>query len=284
MFAFKKKGLEKASVSGYSVPLHCELRVALRSSHRPRVAPRAELRVAIKKARQEQPLSEAEGCPPVTAIILDMPCDGATMYDGAEALNASLHEMKRQTFAMVGERQAFIHEVNQLRGQVGEGQAAPTVGPSGATPTIDTKAIGKPDHFSGEATRFGDWSFKLQSHMGALDHRYERVIAEAEQSVNAILNAACAHGDAALSAQLLSPVSHVADGHGTGQVPTEDSRRGGSSQSSEEPKLINRYVGLLLFHSRSMVACLQNSLRLCVWCETTRSNLGNLWTMASRWE
>ena len=50
----KKKGLEKASVSGYSVPLHCELRVALRSSHRPRVAPRAVLRVAIKEGETKR--------------------------------------------------------------------------------------------------------------------------------------------------------------------------------------------------------------------------------------
>ena len=55
--------------------------------------------------------------------------------------------------------------------------------------------------------------------MGALDTRYQRLFAEAEQSANPILNATCEHGDATLSAQLhYVLVGHVVDGHGTART------------------------------------------------------------------
>ena len=79
------RGLEKASVSGYSVALHCELRstalvrtVELTSEKAVNEAKEtlgrdAELRVAINKARQKEPLSGAELCILVAAIILGVP-------------------------------------------------------------------------------------------------------------------------------------------------------------------------------------------------------------------
>ena len=64
--------------------------------------------------------------------------------------------------------------------------------------------IGKPDHDSGDPTRFGDWSLKLKSYMGAVDSRYHQQFAEAEQSADPILSDTRDNTEATLKAQLYS--------------------------------------------------------------------------------
>ena len=84
--------------------------------------------------------------------------------------------------------------------QVGQRQPAAAWEPVSSTFYHHTKVIGKPDHNNGDPTKFGDWSFKLKSYMGALDPRYQQPFAENEQSADPILNATRDHTEATLSA------------------------------------------------------------------------------------
>ena len=120
-----------------------------------------------------------------------------------------------------------------LRGQVGQRQQAAAGFPASSTPTIDTKVIGKPDHYNGDPTRFGDWSFKLKSYMGAL--RYQQLLGEAEQSADPILNVTRFATEATLSVQLYHFLQMWVTDTALDARTLEsrrDSRRGGSAQSS----------------------------------------------------
>ncbi len=60
--------------------------------------------------------------------------------------------------------------------------------PSSARPMslVDTRLLGKPQTCNGELQRFPDWSFKLKAYLGAIDVRYQAIIAHTEQATRPI--------------------------------------------------------------------------------------------------
>ncbi|CAK0791790.1 unnamed protein product, partial [Prorocentrum cordatum] len=100
-----------------------------------------------------------------------------------EALNARLQAQENVVQQLQGERQQLQQELQQAR-QAPRVEPAPP--PSGM---VDTRVIGKPGEFAGDVTKFADWSFKMKSYFGAVDHRYQGKLMEAEQSQVTIRNA-----------------------------------------------------------------------------------------------
>ena len=82
---------------------------------------------------------------------------------GLEPVNTRLFDLERRTVALEGESLRLINEVTVLSARSNH----PRV-PASSTPTIDTKGIGKPDHYNGDPTRFCGWSFKLKSLLSTL--------------------------------------------------------------------------------------------------------------------
>ena len=167
-----------------------------------------------------------------------------------EAFNTGLFEMERRTVALEGECQQLINEVTVLRGQVGQRQLAAAGVPASATPITDTKVIGWPDHYNGDPTRFGDWSFKLNSYMGALDSRWRQLFAEAEQSAVPIKNATRNSTDATLSVQQCCVLVRLSTDTALDKCHNARINEGLETWRQFtvewEPNLMSRYVELLL--------------------------------------
>ena len=67
---------------------------------------------------------------------------------------------------------------------------------------IDTRNLGKPEIFNGEAAKWRDWSLVLRSYISAVDHNAVALMSRAEASPNPVLNLTLDAAAAAISAQL----------------------------------------------------------------------------------
>eukprot|EP00959_Pyramimonas_sp_CCMP1952_P416841 8733140-Pyramimonas_sp.AAC.1 len=67
---------------------------------------------------------------------------------------------------------------------------------------VDARVIGELGESVGDVTNFADWSSKMKSYLGAVDHRYQGKLMEAEQSQVTIRNARMESDVARLSTQL----------------------------------------------------------------------------------
>ncbi|CAK0795275.1 unnamed protein product [Prorocentrum cordatum] len=113
-----------------------------------------------------------------------------------EALNARLQAQENVAQQLQGERQQLQQELQQAR-------QAPRVEPAPhPTGVVDTRVMGKPGEFAGDVTMFAEWSFKMRSYLGAVDHRYQGKLMDAEQSQVTIRSATMEPDIARLSTQL----------------------------------------------------------------------------------
>ena len=67
---------------------------------------------------------------------------------------------------------------------------------------MDTRLLGRPEGFSSDPQKYPDWSFKLKAYLGAINVRYQAMIALVEQSTQPILNVGLSGDGAQLSTQL----------------------------------------------------------------------------------
>ena len=94
---------------------------------------------------------------------------------------------------LTSERESLARQVQSLSGTPGQRVRAGVV---------DTRVIGKPEQFDGDPTKYAGWSFKLRSHFGALDQRYQEELAKTETSSTPRLDANLDSEGGALSAQM----------------------------------------------------------------------------------
>ena len=113
-----------------------------------------------------------------------------------------------------------------------------------------TRVIGKPDQFDGEPMKNADWSFKLRSHLGAVDQRYQEELTKTEASSTPRLNATVDSEGSALSTQMYYKLVMTTSG-----AALDKCHNAGVNEAFEawrqfvmgwEPKLRTRYVGLLM--------------------------------------
>ena len=159
-----------------------------------------------------------------------------------EALNARLQAQENVVQQLQGERQQLQQELQQAR-QAPRVEPAPP--PSGV---VDTRVIGKPGEFAGDVTKFADWSFKMKSYLGAVDHRYQGKLMEAEQSQVTIRNATMEPDVARLSTQLYYILVMTTSGSALDKCHNAGVNEGFEAWRQFvlewEPKLRSRFVGL----------------------------------------
>ena len=73
---------------------------------------------------------------------------------------------------------------------------------SSNTPIIDTRTLGKPDVFKGDAAGYADWSFILTAYLSCLDSKFLDFIQKIETSTVNLPNRVLSETEKALSCQL----------------------------------------------------------------------------------
>ena len=104
---------------------------------------------------------------------------------------------QEQAQALLQQNQALAAELAALRQEMDAMRAAGFGAPRTG---IDTKALGKPDHFSGPGWR--DWSIVFRSYMAALQPGLSALMEKAEHSEDVVTNAALSPDQIAASTQL----------------------------------------------------------------------------------
>jgi len=165
-----------------------------------------------------------------------------------QELNTRLQEQEGRTQQLQRENAGLNSELGTLRASQGQTPAQPTRQLVGAL--VDTRVLGKPDHFSGDATKFADWSFKLKAYMAAIDHRYQSCFAIAESSAAPVLIVNLDPAEAALSTQLyyvlVMLVTETALNKCHNAGINEGFERWRQFVLEWEPRLQTRHVGLLM--------------------------------------
>ncbi len=77
---------------------------------------------------------------------------------------------------------------------------------------MGTRQLGKPHSFAGDPQRFPDCRFKFKAYLGAIDPRYQAMIAVTEQSTTPILNVGMTADEARLSTQLYNALVMLSSG------------------------------------------------------------------------
>ena len=99
--------------------------------------------------------------------------------------------------------------------------------------------IGKPDQFDGDPMKYADWSFKLRSHLGDVDQRYQEELTKTVASSTPRLNANLGSEESAPTAGAALDKCHNAS-------VNEGFEAWRQFVMEWEPKLRTRYVGLLM--------------------------------------
>ena len=116
-----------------------------------------------------------------------------------EALNQLNARMGRQE----GQIQALTTENQSLTTRLASSTSSSPPRPPGPPPSlVDTRLLGKPENFVGDPQKYPDWSFKLKAYLGAIDVRYQALMANVEQSNGQLLNVGLSSEEAQLSTQL----------------------------------------------------------------------------------
>jgi hypothetical protein len=164
-------------------------------------------------------------------------------------LNARIQEFEQRLAASQEERENLAQEVERLRA-VGTPVGAAAGGPARAKGLVDTRLIGKPQGYDGDASRFADWAFVLKAYMSALDPRYQDAFTEIETSEVPVLNATLTEEDVSLSTQLYYVLVMLCTGPALNKCYNAGVTEGFESWRQFvlqwEPKLASRFVGLLM--------------------------------------
>ena len=173
----------------------------------------------------------------------------------AQTIRDELAAASNAVRALMSERDAFRTELQTLQQRMTTQQAAstPVENPQAAKAAaslIDTRIIGKPETFAGEAAKFPDWAFVLKSYLGALDPRYPKMLEVAELSETPMLNASMEASESQLSCQLYYLLCMICKDKALDKVSNSGVGEGFEAWRSftleYQPKLASRWVGLLL--------------------------------------
>ena len=115
---------------------------------------------------------------------------------------------------------------------------------------IDTRSLGKPGIFNGEAAKWRDWSLVLRSYISAVDHNAVALMNRADASPNPVLNLTQDSAAAAMSAQLYYVLVMTCRGTALDRVVNAGSSEGLEAwrqlQLASGPRTGTRHAGMLL--------------------------------------
>ncbi len=84
--------------------------------------------------------------------------------------------------------------------------------PSGHQGLVDTRILSKPDQVASDGMNYSDWTFKLQSYMGAVEARYQPLMMDAEISTMPVPNATLGQDETQLSTHFFYGVVMLTSG------------------------------------------------------------------------
>ena len=153
--------------------------------------------------------------------------------------------------------QRRVSQVSDLSGMVptaqllGPGFGAIAQASTGSSaPIIDTRTLGKPDIFKGDAsTSYADWSFILKAYLSCLDARFLDFIQKIGTSTVNLPNRSLSESEKALSCQLYFVLVMLLRGRPLDIVQNVGSGEGAESLRRLEelyhPRIASRFVGSL---------------------------------------
>ena len=152
--------------------------------------------------------------------------------------------------------QRRVSQVSDLSGMVptaqllGPGFGAIAQASTGSSaPIIDTRTLGKPDIFKGDASSYADWSFILKAYLSCLDARFLDFIQKIETSTVNLPNRSLSESEKALSCQLYFVLVMLLRGRPLDIVQNVGSGEGAESLRRLEelyhPRIASRFVGSL---------------------------------------
>ena len=170
--------------------------------------------------------------------------------------------------AAMNQQQAQIQSQNQeltrLQTQLASQQPVPSspqaAGPSSPMspltgtlmPLVDTRTLGKPDTFSGDATKYKDWSIITSAYLGAVDYRFPELLEKIESSSDSttFYNLSLTSTEKALSTQLYYILAMICRDRALDLIVNSGNGEGFMAWRSlfREfcPKLQSRYVSILM--------------------------------------
>ena len=115
---------------------------------------------------------------------------------------------------------------------------------------IDTRNLGKPETFDGEAAKWRDWSLVLRSCISAVDHNAVALMNRAEASANPVLNLTLDAAAAAISAEFYYVLLMTCRGTALDRVVNAGSSEGFEAwrqlQLANDPRTGTWHAGMLL--------------------------------------
>ena len=153
----------------------------------------------------------------------------AQLQQSAEAMQAMQGQLAQQQQQIQSLTNLQQQQQQQQQSQSASSSSAPS-GVFGLLPLVDTRGLGKPEVFRGEAASFNDWNFVLRSYLGALDKRFQTLLARCGSSELPLWNRGLSPEVQGLSTQL-----YYKGREAYRQLYLE-----------YNPRLKTRYVGLLL--------------------------------------
>jgi hypothetical protein len=141
--------------------------------------------------------------------------------------------------------------INQLQAELQQQRAAGVpVGRPPAAHGLDTRNLGKPDVFSGETSKWRDWSIVLRSYISAADHNATALLAHAETSREPVRNLALDAASSAISSQLYYVLVMTCRGPALDRVvnsgPGEGLEAWRQLTLANDPRTGTRHAGMLL--------------------------------------
>ena len=173
----------------------------------------------------------------------------AQLQQSAEAMQATQGQLAQQQQQIQSLASLQQQQQQQQQSQSASSSSAPS-GVFGLLPLVDTRGLGKPEVFRGEAASFNDWNFVLRSYLGALDKRFQTLLARCESSELPLWNRGLSPEEQGLSTQLYYILVMLCRDRALDKL-----RNSGENEGLEayrqlypeyNPRLKTRCVGLLL--------------------------------------
>ena len=165
-------------------------------------------------------------------------------------LNSRLQDLEVRLTRTQEEKEGLAQEVERLRATGTPAGAAAGSSARARPGLVDTRLIGKPQSYDGDASRFADWAFVFKAYMSALDPAYQDAFEEIEGSQVPVLNATLPDKDVHLSTQLYYVLVMLCTGPALNKCYNAGVTEGYESWRQFvlqwEPKLASRFVGLLM--------------------------------------
>jgi hypothetical protein len=169
--------------------------------------------------------------------------DPAVLLEALNQLNARMSRQESQIQALTTENQS-------LTTQLASSTSTSPPRPPGPPSLVDTRLLGKPENFTGDPQKYPDWSFKLKAYLGAIDVRYQALMANVEQSNGPLLNVGLPPEEQQLSTQLYYVLVMLSSGPALDKCHNAGVNEGFETWrnfvTEYEPRLRTRTVGLLM--------------------------------------